>query len=208
LAGTAGAALVNIQLDTFEGCESNHIDTATNEPLTNWDDVTNGYKPGTGSPDNCRADQAGNGSAKGVRVRSSTGAMVLENALQLVTLNAAKLVISFDIKEHTVGYESWLDYSAAGDFSDTVNLDYWDGSGPIDTWVAKSYDLLDGVGGIVFTDTAQFRIGKQSRGGGSNPTFHVYDNISIDYEPIPEPATMSLLVLGGLSVLARRRRRA
>ncbi len=49
-------------------------------------------------------------------------------------------------------------------------------------WVHQSYTLTDGVGGIVFTDTAQFMIRRfPLTGVGANSTYHIFDNINITW---------------------------
>ena len=43
--------------------------------------------------------------------------------------------------------------------------------------------------------------------GSTYPTANLRPYLVVDYEYVPEPATMTLLVLGGLGVLCRRKRR-
>jgi hypothetical protein len=47
--------------DDFEATEKGNIDSEVNGPLASWDDVSNGYSPGTGIPENIRADVVGRG---------------------------------------------------------------------------------------------------------------------------------------------------
>ncbi len=202
-------ATVTITSDTFEGMAADSISKTTapeNETKSAWQDVTNSYKPVThggvvSTAGNARTDVAGFGGTYGaatnagisMRVRSSTGAATLDSDMQLVTLGASSVTISFDLKEGTadgtypLNTSFWLAlyYSALGDMSDAVLIDTFLGNGThgvLGTWNAYSKTITNGAGGIVFTNTAQMMIGRLVRGSGSNPTFHSFDNIVITAE--------------------------
>lgn len=181
-----------IALDGFDRMPSTtHISSAANSPFTNWETVTGRYKPtylgGTPAasadnvlPDQTGTDGSGGTTLKGVRVRSTNGAMCLKRPMLLTSANAATVTIQFDLKEVTAGYRLDLQYSKLGDFTDAVTIDNFWGAGTLNTWVHKSYTLTNGSGGVVFSDTAQFMIRKASGGtGGANTTYHTFDNISI-----------------------------
>ena len=172
---------------------------------TDWQDDGN---------DNARTDVSGSDgiggdAAKGARVRSSTGEMFLRIPLALASGGYDTLTITFDVKPHTSDYNSRLEYSALGNFTDSVLIvDVVGGTAPynpLDTWVlGDSHTITDGVGGIVFTDTANLRV--YSDGGGSNPTYNVFDDIEIKAEvAVPEPTSLALLSMGSLAMLVRRR---
>lgn len=227
-AGSANAVTVEIQFDDFEAMGASGISAdATQEANSGWRDITNKFDstPGNAGNNNARTDVSGHdgnfsttSTGRGVRVRSSTGSMTLDDAMQLTTLGATSVSISLDLLEVSAGYFGALYYSDKADWdrNSLVLIDSYDGSGnvnPLGTWVAKSYTLSDGVDGINFTDDAFFVIGKRFQNdgsGGANSTFHIYDNIRITAElanPVPEPATATLAMLG-LGGLVMRRRRA
>jgi MYXO-CTERM domain-containing protein len=229
LAQSSNAATIVISNDTFETMAANGISAdATQEANSAWMDVTGKYRADQGNSgnQNARTDvggfdgtnygSVGSGVAfgdagRGLRVRSSTGAATLDSAMQLVTLNASSLTIAFDLQENTASYVLALQYSSTADFAAPVEIDRYVGLGAnaLDSWVAKSYTLTDGVGGITFTDTAYFMIRKLSVAGtqgGINSTFHYFDNIVISAETpaVPEP---SIALLGGLGLIGLLRRR-
>jgi hypothetical protein len=120
------------------------------------------------------------------------------------------LTISFDIKADDTVYNTRLQYSALGDFTDIVELVNINGGDPpytVGSWVLNdTHTITDGVGGYVFTDTANLRL--FSDGGGQNNTYNVFDDVLITAETgvIPEPTTTALLGLGGLALIFRRRK--
>ena len=78
-----------------------------------------------------------------------------------------------------------------------------------DTWHTISGSVtLDPVADAALVGQAiVITLGDQTddgRGGDGN-AFHCYDNVSLDMVPVPEPMTMTLLALGGLGVLRRRK---
>jgi|TARA_B110000908_G_scaffold76839_1_gene92478 hypothetical protein len=213
--GSANAAVV--MLDDFESMGASGISAdATQEANSAWTDVTSLYNAST-SPianknDNARTDQSGHdgsggNAGRGMRVRSSTGAATLDAPMALS--GETSVTIAFDLKENTSNYVLALQYSSTADFASPVEIDRFVGLGanPLGTWVAKSYALTDGVGGINFSDDAYFMIRKISvagTNGGANSTFHVFDNISVT--SVPEPSSTALLGLGGLALILRRRK--
>jgi len=70
--------------------------------------------------------------------------------------------------------------------------------------------LTDGmnIGGetITFTDDAYFMIRRTGAGTNQNPDFHVFDNIVITAEVVPEPSSALLHGLGSLALISRRKR--
>lgn len=120
------------------------------------------------------------------------------------------MTISFDIKADDTVYNTRLQYSALGDFTDIVELVNINGGDPpytVGSWVLNdTHTITDGVGGYVFTDTANLRL--FSDGGGQNNTYNVFDDVLITAETgvIPEPTTTALLGLGGLALIFRRRK--
>jgi hypothetical protein len=79
--------------------------------------------------------------------------------------------------------------------------------GPTDlnTWVEGAPIDLSSLPALSDGETRYFRLqGAYTGGGGLNTRWLGLDNIELSV--VPEPATMSLLALGGLGVLIRRRR--
>jgi hypothetical protein len=216
--GAAQAATVIIQSDSFEGMSQSSLSAnETQETLSGWKDVTSQYNAlsvSTGA--NARTDQPGFGGTYGtatnagigVRVRSSTGAMTLDAPMKLLELEASSVTITFDLKEVTADYFLVLQYSANAAFTVPLTIATFNGNTTEDlgVWRAKSYTLTDGEGGVVFSDDAYFMVRKISSGiTGTNPDFHVFDNIVISAEVIPEPSSALLGSLGVLALLRRRR---
>jgi len=186
-----------LQSDDFESfAESNSISSPANIGFTdmvevsfNTDNPNLSAGPVVGG--NVRNDQSGFGgtygssdnAGTGVRVRSSNGAMLNKNALQLVSLGATSVTLSFDLKQVTANYVHVVEYSTDVGFTSPVLLDTIDGLGILGNWEAKSYTLVNGVD-TTFTDDFYFRIRKlrpnpAGTTGGSNPTYHIYDNVKI-----------------------------
>ena len=222
------SAAITLLSENWEtvGMVSGDISNATNAPLTGWagfglnnDNPTMLLTPAGG---NALRDQPGFGGTYGsavnagnaVRVRSSNGAMLNENPLQLATLDLASITFSFDLKQVTSNYVQVVEFSnnigflTTGGSNTVVLLDTIDGLGTLGLWEAKSYTLVDGVD-ATFTDDSYFRIRKlrpnpAGTTAGANGTFHVYDNLLITGVAIPEaPAAL----LGGLGILVLLRRR-
>ena len=211
---SANAVPIQIHFDTFEGMSSSGISaTAAQEAASAWADATNEYDalntPIANYNQNARTDVGGNGSAKGMRVRSSTGAAVLDAPLQLASLNATSFTISYDINlDDDSAFTIGLFYADNNAFSGAHQITSWTSDGTNNGgWFQESWTLNDGDNGINFNDNIQIMIGRLSRGNGANSTFHSFDNVLITYEEatIPEPASMALLVLGSLMMIRRRR---
>jgi len=227
----ANAAITLLSEDwQAEGWSGSDINTENNAALTGWagfgintDNPTMLLTPTGG---NVLRDQGGFGGTYGsadnagnaVRVRSSNGAMLNKEPLQLLTLNLSEITFSFDLKQVTENYVQVVEFSnnigfltsgTTGGVSNAVLLlDTFDGNTPADVgvWRAQSYNLTDGVD-VGFTDESYFRIRKlrpnpANTTAGANSTFHTYDNLLIT--GIPEP---SAALLGGLGMLALLRRR-
>ncbi|MEM6257825.1 MAG: PEP-CTERM sorting domain-containing protein [Planctomycetota bacterium] len=170
---------------------------------------------GVGTGGNVLLDQGGFGGTYGIgdnagsaiRVRSSNGAWLNRDALDLTPFT--EVTFSFDLKQNTSNYVQVVEYSSDQEFTAPVLLDTFDGLSNVGVWTEQSYTLVDGVGGVTFTDDAYFRLRKLrpspgGTNGGSNPTSNTYDNISIT--GVPEPGSLALLGLGGLLIASRRRR--
>jgi len=197
-------------------------DFETSGDLGIWENATNQYQSNGLGAGNVLFDQTGtqadpfvatNFSGGAIRIRSSTGSLVLADPLPLATLGAIAVTITYDLRENTAGYMSVVQYSSDGEFQfdgdgdDTVTLASYDGNGTVDgtgangEWRRYSHVISTGL-----TDTFQFRLGMGARGSGSNPTFHAWDNLVVSYEIIPEPSTALLGGIGGLFLLRRRRK--
>ena len=219
IATSANAATVVLSED-FEYGKTNsdlNVDVALHELIgygLNDNNPTTLLNGGVGTGGNVRTDQAGFGgnygtgdnAGNGVRVRSSNGAMLNRDAMDLSSFS--EVTFSFDVKQVTANYVQVIEYSEDQAFTSAVLLDTLDGNTDNGVWIAKSYTLTDGVGGVNLTNDAYFRIRKLrpnpgGTNGGANSTFHVYDNLLI--EGVPEPSSLALLGLGSL-LIARRRR--
>ncbi len=218
----AGAATTLLFEDwQTTGMATGDINSATNAPLTGWVGVsfntTNPTVSDGAQGGNVLRDQGGFGGTYGsgdnagnaTRVRSSNGAMLNKDALQLATLNLTSVTFSFDLRQNTANYVQVVEFSTDAAFSAPILLDTIDGNTNLGLWIAKSYTLVDGVD-ATFTDTSYFRIRKLrpspiGTNAGANGTNHTYDNLLIEGEAVPEPSTVLLGALGFLALLRRRR---
>lgn len=149
---------------------------------------------------------AGLNTTKTSLMQSSNRAIVLDNALALDTGAYTGLTVAFDYyyQNYTGERGMTLQYSALGDFSDTEDVFKW--LGPLvthQTWNSGSITLTEGTGTgeYIFTDTAKIRF---LSGGTANNNHVQLDNISITSGP--EPSSTTLIGLGGLALILRRRR--
>jgi hypothetical protein len=200
MASTANAAMIVFDTQNWNTTDDYGI----------YENATNQYRSNGLGSDNILWDQVGPDSSEAIRIRSSTGSLVLKDPLPLATLNAESVTITYDIKEHTAGYLSVVQYSADGQFQfdgdgdDTVTLATYTGAGTLDTWVTGvSHTISDPA---AMTDTFQLRFGKPSSGQGSNSTYHAWDNFVISYV-VPEPHSLVLLsaAMMGLAMIRRRK---
>ena len=92
-----------------------------------------------------------------------------------------------------------------------------DGDGTVDVWtdwqnVVEIYGRIDGFAKVYSVDEAMLDLSALPDGYGIQFEFStadmaaVMDSVSIESTTVPEPASMSLLALGGLGVLIRRRK--
>ena len=203
------------------GMINNDINNATNAPLTGWagiswntDNPTMLDSPVGG---NVIRDQTGFGGVYGTaqnagmaaRVRSSNGAMLNKEGLQLLTMGATSVILSFDLKQvtgnlvHVVEFSNNIGFLTSGKTDGKDNkvllLDTIDGNTDLGLWIAKSYTLQDGVD-IGFTDQSYFRIRKLRPSplgtvAGVNSTYHTYDNLLIAADfTTPAPVIFQLTI--------------
>lgn len=202
-----------ISLDPNGSTQTNNLYSAAEATVVNdgiaWRDVS-GIFDATGAVafnSNARVDQAGNGSATGMRVRAGTGAATLDSAMQLVALSATSVTMTYDVNlDDNSAYTLLIQYSDSADFSSAITLATLtsDGTNNGGFMTGESVTVTDGVGGVTFTDDAYFMIIRD--GAGANSSFHTFDNIVITAETIPEPSSGALLGLGGLALILRRRK--
>jgi hypothetical protein len=139
----------------------------------------------------------------------SGGSFALQGAAnQGFTNNGAQAIFSFDA---TLWTDMTFDFARRGTSTgfNNVTVEMFDGStsmglldtlgGATSTWILSSYDIsaLDGVvdASIVFT----------FNGASSDTGNNRLDNVTINGNVVPTPASVALLAMGGL-VGARRRR--
>jgi len=192
-------------LETF-----NNLATADFTEFTstsNWENSDIGNDSSRGQDDSVGGnDMAGPGNDT-LRIRGANGEITFVPALTLVTDNRTSLTVELDYQGRANGNTLGLEYSALGDFTDTVTFGTIDNSAP-NTTIAlnQTYTATNGSGGITFTDTASIRIhvigGTQATQNNNSGTF--VDNISVT--AIPEPSSAALLGLGGLALILHRRR--
>lgn len=199
-AGTAHAQTILLFEDwQDEGWSGTDINSVDNAPLSDFVGYgLNNNNPttllGAGTGGNVLRDQGGFGGTYGasdnsgnaVRVRSSNGAMLNENPLQLSTLGASTVTFSFDVKQLTANYVQVVEFSTDQAFTAPILLDTIDGNTDFGVWILKTYTLVNGVD-ATFTDDAYFRIRKlrpspAGTNGGANSTFHAYDNLKIEID--------------------------
>lgn len=215
----SSGATVTLLTEDWEGM-SGDINTVTNQPLSDFVGYgLNNNNPttllGAGAGGNVLRDQAGFGgtygsgdnAGNGLRIRSSNGALLNETPLSLAGL--ISVTFSFDLKQVTANYVQVVEFSNDQAFTAPILLDTIDGNSDSGLWIPKSYTLTDGVDATL-TDDSYFRIRKlrpspAGTNAGANGTFHVYDNMLITGEAIPEPSTFLLSALGALALLRRRR---
>lgn len=139
----------------------------------------------------------------------------MENAMKLLTDGVSSFFVSFsylltgDINNN----EGRIIYSSLGDFSDAVEIRTYVVTGSTrvngsdlsqtavaeNTWNQASFSVTSS--NVTFSDTAKIRFAQD--GSGSISSGFYMDDIVIS--AIPEPCSMSLLALGGLAILRRRR---
>jgi hypothetical protein len=215
------AALIYGSLETF-----NNIAAAGFDPFVstgNWENSSTVANSVRGQDDGVSGnDMAGTGNDT-LRIRKAAGEITFVPALTLVTDNAASLTVELDYQGKQNGNTLGIEYSALGDFSDTVNFGTivtsdptpLDGGTSPDTgiYLNQTFTATNGTGGIIFTDTASIRIdiigGTTATENNGSGTF--VDNISVTYIVIPEPSSaalmgVALLGLGGISLILRLRR--
>ena len=232
---TSNAAITLLSEDWQDaGWSGTDINVSPNNALSDFvgygvnnDNPTTLLGAGTGG--NVLRDQTGFGGTYGsatsagnsVRVRSSNGAMLNENALELVALNLTSITFSFDLRQNTANYHQVVEFSNNTGFLTTgqettginntvLRLDTFTGDTDLTLWLAKSYTLVDGVD-VAFTDNSYFRIRKlrpspTGTNAGANSTSHAYDNLLITgVEAVPEPSGILLGAIGALALFRRRR---
>lgn len=71
-------------------------------------------------------------------------------------------------------------------------------------FIAAAQDAIDNNAGIL--SLVIHAPGAEDYAGGDNALYRFESSVSLEITAIPEPATMSVLALGGLAILRRRRR--
>ena len=119
---------------------------------------------------------AGDNTTKTAFGRSSNRVITTRDALPLHTNGHTSVTVSFDYYYNSMPSTSGitLQYSAAGDFTDTQNVNQWLAGTTNNQWQNDTVTLTEGT--YTFTDTARIRF---KSGGAANNDHGYLDNIVI-----------------------------
>jgi hypothetical protein len=136
--------------------------------------------------------------------------------------DTVELIFTGTITKDEMGSGQWsVSFGFAGLPSDTDYLDYFIDFTPVQQWLATNDSLYEGeLFRILVHPTNQIGLHNYNSGAPGNLPYYkigytgitgnTYDTGLVPYAvnilPVPEPATLSILALGGLALLRRRKK--